>query len=94
MRDGFVCMDLEGNIKWKTGRNPLFDKGGMIQVDDMIISSDGGKMLYLIDPTPEEFKVLAQAELLETKQAWAPLALSDGKLLIRDQKRMKCVVIK
>lgn len=93
-RNGFVCMDLEGNIKWKTGNKPGFDKGGMILADDMIISSDGEKMLYLIDPDPAGFKVLAQAELLETKQAWAPLALSDGKLIVRDQKQMKCVGVK
>ena len=93
-QDGFGCMDLQGNIKWKTKRKPGFDKGGYILADDMIISSDGGKMLYLIEPTPEEFKVLAKAELLDTKQSWAPLALSDGKLLIRDQKQMKCVVVK
>jgi outer membrane protein assembly factor BamB len=94
VKDGFVCMDLEGNAKWKTKKNPVFDKGGLILVDDMIISSDGEKMLYLIEPTPEEFRVLAQAELLDTKQAWAPLALSDGKLVIRDQKQMKCVLVK
>ncbi len=94
VREGFMCMDLKGNIKWKTGKNPGFDKGGYILADDMIISSDGSKMLYLIKPDPKEFKVLAKAELLETKQAWAPLALSDGKLLIRDQKQMKCVEVK
>ena len=27
-------------------------------------------------------------------QNWAPLALSDGKLLIRDQEKLKCVVVK
>ncbi|MBN1832415.1 MAG: PQQ-like beta-propeller repeat protein [Deltaproteobacteria bacterium] len=94
VRNGFMCMDLKGNIKWKTGRDPNFDKGGYILADDMLISSDGEKMLYLIEPTPTEFKVLAKAELLDTKQAWAPLALSDGKLLIRDQKQMKCVLLK
>jgi outer membrane protein assembly factor BamB len=93
-QDGFCCMDLSGNIKWKTKRKPGFDKGGFILVDDMIISSDGEKILYLIDPTPEGFKVLAQAELLDTKQSWAPLALSDGKLVIRDQKQMKCILLK
>ena len=93
-QDGFGCMDLKSNIKWKTKRKPGFDKGGYILVDDMIISSDGEKMLYLIEPTPEEFKVLAQAELLDTKQSWGPLALSDGKLIIRDQKQMKCVLVK
>ena len=93
-RNGFMCMDIEGNIKWKTGKKPLFDKGGLMLVDDMIISSDGEKMLYLIDPDPKEFKVLAKAELLDTKQAWAPLALSDGKLVIRDQQQMKCIMMK
>jgi hypothetical protein len=66
----------------------------MILADGMIISSDGEKMLYLIEPTPEEFRVLAKAELLGTKQSWAPLALSDGKLVIRDQGQMKCVLVK
>ena len=94
VRNGFMCMDLKGNIKWKTGRKPNFDKGGFILADDMIISSNGDKMLYLIEPTPAEFKVLAKAELLDTKQAWAPLALSNGKLLIRDQKQMKCILLK
>ena len=94
VRDGFMCMDLKGNIKWETGRKPGFDKGGFILADDMIISSDGEKMLYLIDPTPEGFKVLAKAELLDTKTSWAPLALSDGKLVIRDQKQMKCILVK
>jgi outer membrane protein assembly factor BamB len=94
LQDGFVCMDLNGVIKWKTKKDPLFDKGGFILVDDMIISSDGEQMLYLIDPTPAGFKVLSKAKLLDTKMAWAPLALSDGKLLIRDQKQMKCVQVK
>ncbi len=94
VRNGFMCMDLKGNIKWKTVKNPNFDKGGYILADDMIISSDGEKMLYLIEPTPDEFRVLAKAELLDTKQAWAPLALSDGKLLIRDQRQMKCILVK
>jgi outer membrane protein assembly factor BamB len=94
VRNGFMCMDLEGNIKWKTGKNPNFDKGGFILVDDMIVSSDGEKKLYLIEPNPTQFKILAEAELLDTKQAWAPLALSDGKLLMRDQKQMKCILLK
>jgi len=94
-RDGMVCMDLDGNIKWKTGHSPEFDKGGFILADDLILSIDGIKgILYLIEPNPDNFKVLANAKLLDTNQCWAPLALSDGKLLIRDQQQMKCVVIK
>ena len=85
-------MDLNGTIKWKTKKNPLFERGGFILADDMLISVDGNKgYLYLIDPSPAGFRPLAKAKLLDTKTCWAPLALSDGKLLIRDQKQLKCV---
>ena len=94
-RDGMVCMDLNGNVKWKTGRSPAFDKGGFILADDLILSIDGIKgILYLIEPSPDGFKELASAKLLDTNQCWAPLALSDGKLLIRDQQQMKCVLVR
>jgi outer membrane protein assembly factor BamB len=93
-KNGMVCMDLNGNIKWMTKRSPRFDKGGFILVDEMILSVDGYKGdLYLIKPGPSGFTPLAKARLLETKQCWAPLALVDGKLLIRDQKQMKCVLV-
>jgi outer membrane protein assembly factor BamB len=94
VRDGMVCMDLKGNVKWKTKTDPLFDKGGFILVDDMIINNNGEGMFYLIEPTPAGFKMLSKAKLVDSKEAWAPLALSDGKLIVRDQKQMKCVQVK
>ena len=60
-------MDLNGVIKWKTQKDPLFDKGGFILADDMLIGNDGEGTLYLIEPTPEGFKVLSKAKLLDTK---------------------------
>lgn len=92
-RDGLVCMSIDGSIKWKTKRSPSFDKGSIIFADGLLLATDGAKMLYLIEPDPAGFKPLASAELLEGKQNWAPLALSDGKLLIRDQNRLKCVKV-
>lgn len=94
-RDGMLCMDLDGNVKWKTGQSPEFDKGGMILADGLILSIDGVKgILYLIEPNPSNFRVLSSAKMLDTDQCWAPLALSDGKLLIRDQKQMKCLLVR
>ncbi|MBN2270904.1 MAG: PQQ-binding-like beta-propeller repeat protein [Sedimentisphaerales bacterium] len=94
-RDGMVCMDLDGKVKWKTAREPIvFDKGGFILAGDLILSVDGGVgILNLIEPSPEGFKRLANVKLLDTRECWAPLALSDGKLIIRDQKQMRCVVV-
>ncbi len=94
-RDGLVCMDLNGRIMWKTGRTPLFDKGGFILVDGLFLSMDGNKgYLYLSEPNPDGFKELAKAKLLDPGTNWAPLALADGKLLIRDQQQMKCVAVR
>jgi outer membrane protein assembly factor BamB len=94
-RDGMVCMDLNGKVKWKTGRSPVFDKGGFILADGLMLSVDGQKgILYLIEPDPADYKELANAKLLDTNECWGPLALSGDKLLIRDQKQMRCVVVK
>ena len=103
-----ACMSMDGKIMWKTKRAPDFNKGSMILVDGLFLATDGGKSLYLIEPDPNEFKMLARAELLAegggegggmggriggSSQNWAPLALSDGKLLIRDQSQLKCVKV-
>ncbi len=91
--DGLVCMSMDGQVKWKTGENPEFNKGGYVLADGLLLSFDGSTMLYLIEPDPSGFKPLASAELLTPGENWAPLALVDGKLLIRDQKNLKCVLV-
>jgi outer membrane protein assembly factor BamB len=100
-KDGLVCMSIDGQVKWKTMRTPLFDKGGVILADGMLLITDGASKLYLIEPDPSAFKPIATAELLKGEtgdqrfptQNWAPLALANGKLLIRDQSRLMCVRI-
>ena len=92
-RDGLVCMSEDGEIIWKTKREPNFNKGSMILTDGLILATDGAKSLYLIEPDPTGFKPIASAELLGSGQNWAPIALADGKLLIRDQKQMLCVKV-
>jgi len=92
-RDGLACMDMNGKVMWKTMRSPLFDKGSMILADGLILATDGRKTLYLIQPDPSGFKPLASAELLGDGMNWGPMALSDGKLLLRDQNRLLCVSV-
>ncbi|GHV05714.1 hypothetical protein FACS189416_5680 [Bacteroidia bacterium] len=64
-------------------------------------------VIYLKEPNSTAFKPLAQAEVLKEggvamdgmaqmgggTQNWAPIALADGKLLIRDQNRMLCIKV-
>lgn len=92
-RDGLVSMSVSGEVKWKTGQNPAFPKGGAILADGLLLATDGAKKLYVIEPDPAGFKPLASAELMEAGNNWAPLALSDGKLLIRDQQKLIVVQV-
>ncbi len=91
--DGLVCLSMTGEVKWKTGEDPPFSKGGAVLVDGVLLAVDGNRKLYLIEPDPAGFKPLASVELLEPGNNWAPLALADGKLLIRDQTKMKCLSV-
>jgi hypothetical protein len=108
-RDGLCCMNMDGEIKWKTKRSPDFNKGSMILADGLILATDGAKSIYLIDPDPAVYKQLASAEMLGAPDAenesgrrrgmfggaqnWAPIALSEGNLLVRDQSTLKCVKV-
>ena len=95
-KDGLVCLGMDGQVKWKTSRAPAFERGGQILADGLILATDGTLKLYLIEPDPSAFKPVSTSELLlgtGSGQNWAPLALADGKLLIRDQGRLVCVKV-
>jgi outer membrane protein assembly factor BamB len=95
--DGLMCFDLDGNIKWETGRSPNFEKGAILIADDLLLALDGKTgALALAQAAPDGYKELARAKVLDGKggDIWAPMALSDGKLLVRDQKQMKCLLLK
>ena len=88
---GLTCLDTEGNIKWKTEGNVDFDRGNLIIADGLIYMVGKSAKLYLIEASPDGYKELSVFKGLEVaKQAWAPLALSNGKLVGRDQKQFKC----
>ncbi len=101
-RDGLLCLSRQGEILWQTtnrrklptGREglPNFERGNLLLADGMLFVLDGAKgSLHLVDPSPDGYKELARATLLDGKQIWAPMALSRGRLLVRDRTQMKCL---
>jgi outer membrane protein assembly factor BamB len=92
-QDGMVCFDLAGKALWQTRKDPNLDKGGSILTADGLIYVMDGRTgeLYIVEPSPQGFKSLGKAKLLGGKEIWGPLALAEGKLVIRDQSQMKCV---
>ena len=90
-----ACIDSEGNVKWRSKEQIDVGRGGMIAVDNLLIVLGGQSgMLYLVAPNPEGLKKIASAKVFEPKKGnyiWSPMAFSQGKLLIRDQNKLKCV---
>jgi len=91
--DGMVCLDLAGKVVWQTKNTPNLDKGGSILTADGLMYVMDGRTgeLHIVELSPQAFKSLDKAKLLEYKEIWGPLALAGGKLVIRDQSQMKCV---
>lgn len=93
---GIICFDLDGTIKWTAGNEPPIERGGMIVVDGngYLLNGQSGQ-LHLINISPQGFKPLDSAKLFETggrnQNIWAPMALSNGYLILRDQQTLKCI---
>jgi len=90
--DGLQCMSVDGKVKWKTGRDLSLSLGSLLIADDLLFVLGGSSgVLHLIEASDKGFKQLAQAKLLGGREIWAPMALSNGLLVIRDQSQMKCL---
>lgn len=76
-----TCIDVEkGRRTWKAGR---YGHGQNILVDDlMILTAERGDVL-LVEPVPEEARILGRFQALEGK-SWNPPALVGEYLLVRN----------
>jgi outer membrane protein assembly factor BamB len=87
---GLQCFDPDGNLKWN-GKSK-FGLGSMIIVDDTIVMMNGDNgTLTLIEAKPDAYKELSSAKVLKTDTVWAPIVVSDGKMLVRDKATLKCL---
>ncbi|HUU44049.1 MAG TPA: PQQ-binding-like beta-propeller repeat protein, partial [Planctomycetota bacterium] len=91
-RGELVCLDLDGRVRWTSGTSRRFGLGPYLAADGMLlVLNDEKGTLHRVEATPEAYRELAHAKVLSGAHAWAPLALADGKLLLRDDTHMKCL---
>jgi outer membrane protein assembly factor BamB len=71
-----------------------FDLGGFLFADGMFYILDGRTgMLRLVDANTKEYKELGSAQILNGEDVWGPMALSNGRLIIRDMSQMVCLQV-
>ena len=82
-------------VQRKTGKSPGFDWGGLLLADDMIYAVDGTKGdLCMIKPQTSGYKEVGRVNLLSGPKIWGTIAITDGKILLRDQSQLKCVDVR
>ena len=95
-RNQLICVSPDDvtKIVWSSGKTTRFGLGPyMIADNKMFILSDDGT-LTMIKPNAKSYQQLAQKKLFDGHDAWAPLAIADGKMLLRDSKTMFCIDLK
>ncbi|MCL2220017.1 MAG: PQQ-binding-like beta-propeller repeat protein [Chitinispirillia bacterium] len=92
-RDQFVCVDGRDvtAVKWTSGHDFRFGLGPFIIADNkfFILSDDG--LLTAAAISARRFERLGTAKISSGVDAWGPMALVSGRLLLRDSRRMFCV---
>ena len=82
-----TCLDAEtGRRRWKDGR---YGYGQLILVDGYLIIQCEDGDLALVEANPEAHRELSRVEALNSK-TWNHPAVADGKLLLRNDRRMMC----
>jgi outer membrane protein assembly factor BamB len=88
----FTCLDLSGKQVWSSDGHASFELGSFILADGMFIVVEGKTgVVHLLEASTTGYQELAKAPILSGHDVWGPLALSDGRLVLRDLSRMVCV---
>jgi outer membrane protein assembly factor BamB len=92
-RNQFVCCMPDDFMKilWTSSTTDRFGLGPYIIADNkFFILNDEGE-LTIARYSTSKFEVLDKAKIIEGQDAWGPLAIVDGILVMRDSKQMVCV---
>ena len=92
LRRQFVCFDPQGKqVVWTSGKSRRFGLGPFLIADNkaFILNDDGVLTLVKIDT--DRYIQLDQAKILDAPDAWAPMALANKRLLVRDSRKLICL---
>jgi outer membrane protein assembly factor BamB len=100
-RGRFTCLGLDGKAVWQSpvvsgdpAATKTFELGAFMLADGMFFALDGvSGLLRLLEANTAQYKELASAQILAGGDVWGPMALSNGRLIIRDMSQMICLQV-
>lgn len=96
MRNQFICVDPQDTRKivWASGKTHRYGLGPYMIADGKFFILNDEGTLSIVQPSSQNFVLLDQVKVFEGHDAWAPLAIADGYLLLRDANNMYCMDIR
>jgi outer membrane protein assembly factor BamB len=78
-------------VIWSSGQDKRFGLGPYIIADNKMFILSDDATLTIARPSTSEYIELDSYRILEGHDAWGPLALADGYMVLRDSKTMVCI---
>lgn len=90
LRNQLICVDPNDVTKviWTSGKDGRFGLGPYLIADQKMYILDDEGVLTLVKPDKKKYVQLAQKKIIDGVDAWGPMALADGYLVLRDSKKM------
>lgn len=87
-----ACIDLNGKPVWASGSKTQFGLGPVMLAGGLLYAMNDSGKLCLFEASPTQCTPLAQAQVFkEGHEAWGPMALAGGRLIVRDFTRLICL---
>jgi outer membrane protein assembly factor BamB len=93
LRNQLVCVHPDDftRILWSSGQDKRFGMGPYLIADGKLFIVSDDATMTIVRPSTLEYIELDTCRVMEGQDAWAPLAVADGYMLMRDSKTMVCL---
>ncbi len=93
LQEQFVCYRPDNCQKpvWSSGPGERFGLGPYLVAGDLIFALNDDGTLTMLEASTGGYRRLARARVMDGRDAWAPMAVADGRLILRDLRRMVCL---
>lgn len=95
-RNQFVCSTVDDTQKilWTSSTSDRYGLGPYLLADGKFFILNDEGTLTIAKASTSKFIFLDKAKIMDGQDAWGPMALADGMLLLRDSKQMVCIDIR
>jgi len=95
-RNQFICCKVDDvkKILWTSGKADRYGMGPYIIADGKFFIVNDEGTLTIAKAVSSGFVFLDKAQVIDGVDSWGPIAIADGRLLMRDSKQMVCLDVR